>query len=77
MQRKTSPLQQKTQRTPAKNHEEKLVESSKMEEATTMSFLSWIYHGKDTKQCYNEANCLFCSLRFAVRLVQLRREVES
>lgn len=36
-----------------------------------MGWFSWIYHGKNEKQCYGDANCLFCFVRLLYYMVLL------
>ncbi|RLI22905.1 hypothetical protein DRO45_00030 [Candidatus Bathyarchaeota archaeon] len=34
---------------------------------------SWVYHGKNRRQCYYRPNCLVCYVKLVLKLVSRRR----
>jgi len=38
-----------------------------------MKVFSWVYHGKNKKQCYYRPQCLVCYVKLFFELLKLRR----
>lgn len=39
--------------------------------------MSWIYHGKNVKQCYYEPSCLVCFIKATFKLLIMRTKVRK
>ena len=38
---------------------------------------SWIYHGKNKKQCYHEPHCLVCYIKLFFAILRIAREKDE